>query len=121
MRWPMRLACLVVLLVAPAVRAAEEWPVPRGPSREPNPYKYDAKVWAGVPKAFLEDVPACMLYTSTSHLIEKDGTVEIVSHEITRLNGRKGIENLGEYHSIYFDPSYQTLTLNEARVLKADG
>src|SRR5207253_803706 len=32
--------------------AAETWPVPRGPAREPMPYRYDAKVWQTVPREF---------------------------------------------------------------------
>src|SRR5262249_20387954 len=42
-------------------------------------------------------------------------------HDITRFNGRKGIDKLGEYRNIFYDPSYQKLTLNEARVHKPDG
>src|SRR5207253_4567881 len=49
------------------------------------------------------------------------GTVEAISHEVTRLNSRKGIEKLGEYRSITFDPTYEKLTLNEARIIKVDG
>src|SRR5207253_6308096 len=44
-----------------------------------------------------------------------------ITHEVTRFNGRKGIEKLGEYRNIVFDPTYQKLTLNEARIHKADG
>jgi tetratricopeptide (TPR) repeat protein len=102
-------------------RGAETWPVPRGPAQEPVPYRYDRGVWQTVPKEFREDAPAVILYSGTTHKIEDDGTVETTTHEVTRLNGRKGIESLGEYHSIYFDPSYQKLVLNEARVLKANG
>jgi tetratricopeptide (TPR) repeat protein len=117
-----RLAYLVVgMLLAAPVRADDDWPVPRGPSHEPSPYRYDPKTLQDVPKAFLEDAPACVLYTRTTHLVEPDGTVEATSHEITRFNGRKGIEKLGEYRSISFNPRYEKLTLNEAQVLKADG
>ncbi len=101
--------------------SAAEWPVPRGPSREPVPYIYDPAAWATVPKAFLDDAPACTLYSGVSHLIEADGTVESVTHEVTRLNSRKAIDKLGEYRSISFTPAYEKLTLNEARVIKADG
>src|SRR5207302_1671811 len=65
--------------------------------------------------------PACILYSGTTHLVESDGTIETVTHEITRLNGRKGIDKLGEYHNITYAPPYQKLTLNVARVLKANG
>jgi tetratricopeptide (TPR) repeat protein len=118
-----RIIALVVFLVAPAPTPARStgWPVPRGPSREPVPYRYDPGQWKQVPKEFLEDAPACVLYSGTSYLIEADGTVESTTHEITRLNGRKGIDKLGEYRNIVYDPAYQTVTLNEARVLKASG
>src|SRR5262245_13465416 len=122
-QWPRfrPLGVLLFLLVNLSTLRADDWPVPRGSSREPNPYRYDAAAWNNVPKAFLEDSSAVILFTSTIHFIEKDGTVETICHEITRLNGRKGIEALGEYHNIYFDPAYQKLTLNEARVIKPSG
>src|SRR5207253_3491218 len=118
---------LWVLVLIPVAYAsgssvrADEWPVPRGPSREPLPYRYDAKVLKTIPKEFLDDSTACVLYSGTTHLIEPDGTTEAISHEITRLNSRKGIEKLGEYRSITYDPSYEKLTLNEARIIKANG
>src|SRR5262249_8358877 len=76
---------------------------------------------AALPKAFLEEFPAVTLYSGSSHIIEPDGTVETTTHEITRLNGRKGVDQYGEYRSISYDPSFQKLVLNEARVLKKDG
>ncbi|MBI3409928.1 MAG: DUF3857 domain-containing protein [Planctomycetes bacterium] len=115
------LGVILFLLVSLSPVHADDWPVPRGPSREPNPFRYDAAAWKKVPKEFLEDSSAVVLHTSTTHFIEKDGTVETTCHEITRLNGRKGIEALGEYHNIYFDPAYQKLVLNEARVIKVNG
>lgn len=116
-----RVLLLVTLLcAAPAVRAAD-WPVPRGPSREPAPYTYDPQAWKKVPRAFLDDAPACILHSATNHLVEADGTVETICHEVIRFSGRKGIEKLGEYRNITCTPAYQKLTLNEARVHKADG
>src|SRR5216684_1709762 len=101
--------------------AAQTWPVPRGPAHDLAPYQYDAGILKSVPKEFLEDAPACILYTSVTNLVEPDGTVETITHEITRLNSRKSLEKLGEFRSITYDPSFEKLTLNEARVLKADG
>ncbi len=112
---------LALLLLLPAAVRAGDWPVPRGPSREPAPYRYDAKLLKDVPKAYLDEAAACVLYSGTTHLIEPDGTSETISHEITRLNARKGIEKLGEYRSISYNPAHEKLTLNLARVLKADG
>ncbi len=106
-------------IVAPA--PAADWPVPRGPGNEPRPYLYDPAAWKTVPKDFLDDAPACILYAATTHLLEADGTVETITHEVTRFNGRKGIDDLGEYRGITYTPSFQKLTLNEARVHKADG
>jgi len=114
---------LLVLLVGlwgVPCRAAD-WPVARGPSREPVPYQYDAKAWQQVPKEFLEDAPACTLYAGVSHIVEEDGTTETTNHEITRLSSRKALDRLGEYRNITYTPAYEKLTLNEARVLKADG
>ncbi len=117
-----RLSIFALLFVVAGNRlCADEWPVPRGPSREPAPYRYDPKVLQTIPKEFLDDATACVLYSATFHGIEPDGTVESISHEITRLNSRKGIEKLGEYRSISYDPTYEKLTLNEARVIKANG
>jgi tetratricopeptide (TPR) repeat protein/transglutaminase-like putative cysteine protease len=109
-----------VFVLAPAARAAD-WPVPRGPSREPLPYHYDPAQWKKVPHDFLDDAPACVLYSGSTYLVEPDGTTETIVHEITRFNSRKGIDKLGEYHNITYDPSYQKLTLNEARIHKPDG
>src|SRR5262249_42205388 len=105
---------------APALGAAD-WPVPRGPSREPVPYQYDAAQWKDVPAEYLEDAPACVLYSGVSYLVEADGTTESITHEVTRLNSRKAIQDLGEYRAIFFNPAYEKLTLNAARVIKADG
>jgi tetratricopeptide (TPR) repeat protein/transglutaminase-like putative cysteine protease len=116
------LVALALLSLAPAARAADaSWPVAWGPSREPAPYRYDAAVWKTVPREFLDDAPACTLYTGATYLIEPDGTVETITHEITRLNSRKAVEKLGEYKSIIYTPPYQKLTLHEARIHKADG
>ena len=123
-RYPRRIPLLlgVALLLGPTSRAAAaDWPVPRGPSREPEPYRYDATAWKQVPREFLDDAPACTLYAGLNHLVEADGTAETVTHEVTRFNGRKGIERLGDFHNIRYDPSFQKLTLNEARVHKAGG
>ena len=104
-----------------ALHAAADWPVQRGPSHEPQPVRYDPKQWQSVPRPFLDDSAACILYSGISYLIEPDGTQEIISHEITRLAGRKAIEKLGEFRGISYDPSHQKLTLNEACIHKADG
>jgi tetratricopeptide (TPR) repeat protein len=100
---------------------ADSWPIRRGPSHEPVPHRYRPDDWKKAPKEFLEDAAACILYSGVTHLVEQDGTIETVTHEITRLNGRKGVEKLGEHRSISFDPGYQQACLNEARVIKADG
>ena len=121
--WVVRVAAmsLVALLITRAAHGAETWPVKRGPSHEPVAYKYDAAEWKKLPKEFLEDFPACTLYNGLTYLVEADGTIEKISHEVTRFNGRKAVERLGEYRNITYDPAYETLTLNEARVFKADG
>jgi tetratricopeptide (TPR) repeat protein len=112
---------VVFLLGIASPARADDWPVPRATSREPVPYRFDGKLLSQIPRSFLDDAAACVLYSGANYLIDEDGTVETVTHEITRLNGRKGIENLGEYRSITYDPTYQKLTLNEARIIKANG
>jgi tetratricopeptide (TPR) repeat protein len=110
----------VLLLCAafPAVAAGE---VPRGPSREPVPFRYDSAAYKDVPRAFLTDGPACVLYCGTSYVLEPGGAVEQIVHQVTRLNNRRGVELLGEFRSIAYDPSFQKLTLHLARIHKPDG
>src|SRR5262245_63877098 len=81
------------LLIASAPAAEKGWPCARGPSREPDPFTYDRAAWKKVPKAFIDDAPACLLYSGTTYRIEPDGTVEATTHEVTRLNVRKGIDD----------------------------
>lgn len=114
------LVCLLLLAAASSLRA-DDWPIERGPSHEPAPFRFDSKLLKTIPKDVLDDATACILYSGTTHLIEPDGTVEAISHEITRLNSRKGIDKLGEYRAIMFDPTFEKLTLNEARIIKSDG
>ena len=74
-----------------------------------------------MPKNYIDDAAACILYASSTYLVEPDGTIETIVHDVTRLNGRKGVEKLGEYRNIAYDPAYETLTLNTAVIHKADG
>jgi tetratricopeptide (TPR) repeat protein len=116
------LVALALLTLAPAARPADApWPVPRGPGHEPAPFRYDPAAWKAVPHEFLDDAPACTLYAATTHLVEADGTVETITHEVTRFNSRKAVEKLGEYKNIVYTPAYQKLTLHEASIHKADG
>src|SRR5262249_15208703 len=112
-------ACALLLWASPPLPAADA--VLRGPSHEPAPYTYDPAAWKAVPRAFLEDGPACILYSGTTHAVEPGGTVEETVHEVIRLNNRRAVELLGEFVKIAYDPSYQKLTLNVARVHKPDG
>ena len=114
-------AAVVFLLALLSPVQAADWPVARGPSREPAPYRYDPAQWKQVPKEYLDDASACVVYAGTNYLVEADGTIETVTHEVTRLNSRKSLQDLGEYRSIYYDPTHEKLTLNEARVFKPDG
>ena len=109
----------VLLLTLPA--AGKDWPIGRGPAQDPEKYRYDPATWKDVPKEFLDDAPACYLRSSTTYTIEADGTIDTTTHEVIRLNSRKAVEQLGEHRNISFDPAYEKLTLNDARVHKADG
>ena len=80
---------------------AADWPVLRGPSHEPEPFRFDPSQIKKAPKEFLEDAPACTLYAGSTYNVEADGTIEMITHEITRFNGRKGIEKLGEYRHCF--------------------
>jgi tetratricopeptide (TPR) repeat protein len=114
-------AVLVGLVLVPSVRAADAWPVPRGPSNEPRPYVYDGKKPPTIPTEFLEEAAACILYAGTTYQLEADGTLVAINHEVTRLNGRKGVEKLGEHRGISWDPDYEKVTVHEARIHKPDG
>jgi tetratricopeptide (TPR) repeat protein len=122
-RRPFRPLLVLALLLGPAAPApaADAWPVPRGPSREPSPYRFDPAAVKRLPRDYLEDAAACVLYSGNTHLVEPDGTVETITHEVTRLNGRKGVDKLGEFRSILYDPAYQKLTVNTARIHKRGG
>jgi tetratricopeptide (TPR) repeat protein/transglutaminase-like putative cysteine protease len=116
--------CVAVCLVAlafPLAAAADTWSVARGPSREPAPYRYDPASIKKVPRAFLDNSVAVILYAGTSQTVEKDGTVETTTHEVTRLGGRKAVEKLGESRGITWTPSYQKVTLHLARIHKPGG
>jgi hypothetical protein len=82
------LLVVAVLCLCSGFTQAAGWPVPRGSSHEPVPYRYQPSQWKKVPKAFLEDAPACILYSGNNYLVDADGTVETIVHEITRLNSR---------------------------------
>jgi tetratricopeptide (TPR) repeat protein len=117
-RFRLHAAAILLLWSALPLRADD---VPRGPSHEPVPYAYDPAGWKAVPRAFLDDGPACVLYAGTNFIVEPGGNVEQIVHEVTRLNNRRGVSLLGEHRSIAYDPTYQKLTLHLARVHKADG
>lgn len=108
------------LLGQPAV-AEQSWPIPHGPSHEPAPYRYEDHRNDPVPGEFIEDVGACYLYAGSTYLIEPDGTVEIIIHEVVRLNGRKSAAELAEFTAITFDPLFEKATLNAACIHKRDG
>jgi len=116
------LTLLLVFGCAPGVFATtpEAWPIARGPLPIPTHFRYEPTQARQLPKPLL-DASACLLYTSTTHLIAGDGTTETITHDLIRLNTRKAVEQLGEYRNIRFDPSYEKVTLHEARVHKSDG
>src|SRR5688572_1288160 len=106
-----RRLCLVVCLastLAPTARADQStWPVPRGPARTPAPVRYDPASLPDLPADFLDDAPLCVLYSGTAVRVEPDGTVESTTQELIRLNGRKGIDEFGEYRTITYAPAYE--------------
>src|SRR5947209_16135502 len=46
------------------------WPVARGPSHEPRPYRYDPGLVKRLPREFLDDSAACILYAGNTYLVE---------------------------------------------------
>lgn len=112
-------SCLILVLALAG--AADKWPVERGPSREPEPYRFDFKAVKAIPKALLDDSAAVVLYAAATYRVETDGTIEHTTHELTRLGSRKSIERLGEFRNISYTPSYQKLTLHDARIHKPSG
>lgn len=100
---------------------ANDWPITVDQAQDPHPFHYDASLWKHVPTEYLQNAEACMLFASSVHLIEADGTIESTIHDVTRLNSRNSIENLGEYRRVVFHPNYEKLTLNRACIHKQDG
>ncbi|HEX4589591.1 MAG TPA: DUF3857 domain-containing protein, partial [Gemmataceae bacterium] len=116
---PLFVACLA--LCASGVRGeGQEWPVPHSPAKAAL-CKFDPAACKKLPAGFLDDAPACVLFSGTTHHLFPDGTLESTTQELIRLNGRKGIDQLGEYKTITFCPAYETVTLHEARIHKASG
>jgi tetratricopeptide (TPR) repeat protein/transglutaminase-like putative cysteine protease len=118
---PLSVIGLALLVVSSSRANGPDWPVARGPARAAAPYRFDPTACTALPAGFLDDAAACILYSGTTHRIEADGTVETTTQELIRLNGRKGIDQLGEYRTITFTPAFEKVTLHEARVHKAKG
>ncbi len=113
---------LAILVCSLPLRAQDKsWPAERGPSRELVKYDFDAASIKKAPPEYLTDYPAAFIHASTSYRVEEDGVVECTTHEVIRLNNRKGIDLLGEYRNVTYCPAYEKLTLNEARIVKSDG
>src|SRR5690349_3273920 len=72
-------------LAALPAQAEETWPVARGPSHEPEPHVFDPAEVRKAPRDFLDDAAVCVLYAGTTYLVEPDGNLETITHEITRL------------------------------------
>jgi len=118
LRWSV---CWLVFGCFTCLDAAEIADIPRGPSREPDPYRFEAKHLKAVPKSLLEDANAIVLYAATTYRVEADGTIETTTHEVTRLNSRTAVEKLGEFRGIRYSPGYEKLTLHTIAIHKADG
>ncbi len=112
---------LIVTALTSSLYAQDAWPVRVAPSREPSPFQYKPDLWKKVPQSFLTDAPACVLYASSVHLVEEDGTIEAITHDVTRVTSRHSIDDLGEYTNISFRPRFEKLTLNLARIHKKKG
>ncbi|MFQ3592710.1 MAG: DUF3857 and transglutaminase domain-containing protein [Gemmataceae bacterium] len=120
--------CLVCLLVGllfsgwyPALKAAPLADITRGPSREPDPFRFQFKHVKELPKSLLDEATAIVLYAATTYRLEADGTIETTTHEVTRLNSRTAVEKLGEFRGMRYSPGYEKLTLHTVAIHKVDG
>lgn len=116
-----RIVLFLLIAVGPELRAeSPQWPVDRGPAPVAA-LAYDKTLLKSIPAAFLDDAPACVLYSGTTHHLLTNGTIESTSQELIRLNRRKGFEQFGEYKTITFCPSHEKVTLHGIRVHKTNG
>jgi Domain of Unknown Function with PDB structure (DUF3857)/Transglutaminase-like superfamily len=120
------LAWVAVLFVVAPISAEERWPVKRGPSPEPLPYRYQPGDLHQIPSEFLERDDGCIVYLADVRLIqvrpgEPGALGDWVHHRVIRCNRPAAFFQVGEFRDIRFDPDVESLTLNEAAVHKPDG
>ena len=60
------------------------------------------------------------LYSGLTALVSDDGVVEDIHHSLVKLNNAAAVEEQGECR-FFYEPDFQTITLNEARVHTARG
>jgi hypothetical protein len=120
-RWT--LAWVGILLVAAPLSAEEKWPVKRGPSREPTPYRYRREQLDNIPREFLEEADACIVYMADVRLLSgpPHSQEEFVHHRVIRCNRAAAFPQVGEFRDIRYEPNNENLILNEAAVHKPDG
>ncbi len=121
--WAVLIVFLFMLsaLVPSVVRGqTEATPIKRGPSTEPDPVQFKWSMLDDVPQEFLTNHEGCYLLMRDVHQLEPDGAVTSTHHFIARANTRNGWRTLGDW-LLWFDPSCEEMTLNAARVHKADG
>ncbi len=95
------------------------WKVARG-AAEPKALAYRPEMLKSVPKEYLTEYAACCLFSGVTVRVDDTGASEDVYHTLVRLNNAAAVEEQGECR-ILFQPEFQTLILNEARVHTARG
>jgi hypothetical protein len=110
---------VIVVASAPAPAGDRDWPVERGFAKPKVEFR--AEMVRSAPAGYLQDAAACYLYSGTHHTLDRDGTLHAATQELIRLNTRRGIDQMGEFRSIAFNPHYEKVVLHLARVHKAAG
>lgn len=99
--------------------AASPSVVERGPSTETAPFVFDRSHLEQAAARYVGH-DAWYLLWKESHELLPGGDVVVTTHTIAVANNRHALDLLGD-SLIWFDPSCEQLTLNEARLHKRDG
>lgn len=117
-----RLSWLLLLALLLNLARAQDAPRPvrRAPASIPKAVEYRPALLRDVPLDWWDEYPAVCLYSSLTALVSEDGDVEEIHHSLVKLNNAAAVEEQGECR-FFYEPDFQTITLNEARVHTARG
>ncbi len=97
-----------------------EAPVARGPASDPDAVAFDRAMLEELPESFVHDHDGCYLLVRDAYVLAGDGSVQTTHHYLARINNRNGLDAMGEW-PLWYDQTFESITLNAARVHKADG